>query len=183
MTLRKSQLHNQLVSWRILHVRKRRDHSILKINQSVSVVHAAAEGHVGICGPCCHQRPLKCLWFVQPLESMSMSMTHAVTRGHVDVHALCSIRGDVVGPGQCYHWRAMLISVSILLNEAMLVSMGWAATNGNGDACNLCCLQVPCWCLWPRLPHGDVALGMSMVCVDTWNDADVYGSCCQQNHV
>lgn len=152
MTLRKSQLYNQLVSWRILYVRKGRDHSISKINQClysmlllramlvsmallqlramlVSVVHVATKGHWNVCGLCCHLNPCRCPWPILWPEAMLMSVVCA------------PIRGSVVGHGPCYHWRALLMSVPMLLNEATLVSMGWAPTNG--DVYNLCCSQGP----------------------------------------
>lgn len=63
----------------------------------MSVIHAAAEGHVGVCdpsaagdhavvcGPCYHQKLCGCLWSVILPEAILVSVARAVAGDHVDV--------------------------------------------------------------------------------------------------
>lgn len=63
----------------------------------MSVVHAAAESHVGVCdptaagdqavdcGPCYHQKLRGCLWSVLLPEAILVSVARAVAGDHVDV--------------------------------------------------------------------------------------------------
>lgn len=71
----------------------------------MSVAHVAVRGQVEVCGPamvrghvdahgqCCHVRPDVWSWSVFLPRAMMVSMVHAATGVHVNVHTLCSNRG------------------------------------------------------------------------------------------
>lgn len=83
----------------------------------------------------------------------------------------------------------------------MLISMGYVATGGQVDVCDLCCHLKPCWYLWSMLQpealliflvlHG---LGLCWssrpilllslywcACTGAKGNDDIYGSCCNQS--
>lgn len=51
------------------------------------VVYAAADGHVEICGLCCHQRLGGCSWSVLLLEAMLTSMVSPEITWKTMIHA------------------------------------------------------------------------------------------------
>ena len=59
---------------------------------------AATWSHVDVHGLCCCWEPWWCLWSVLLLESMLQSIIHAITKGHINVCALCSLQKPCGSP-------------------------------------------------------------------------------------
>ena len=86
----------------------------------MAIIHAAAEGHVRVCGPHSCWEPCCCMGPVLWPETNLMS---AVAGGRVDVHSLCCDQS------RCgYPW-------SVLLLQAMLRSVLHVNAEGHVDVC------------------------------------------------
>jgi hypothetical protein len=107
-----------------------------------SIVCAAAKGHVGVHDSavarapavydlCYHRKPHRCLWVLQPHESILVSVVCAAAKDCVWVSGPPTAEGCVAIHGFCYHQMLCGCLCYLLQPEAML------------DVCGLYCHQRP----------------------------------------
>lgn len=111
--------------------------------------------HDAFHGLCCIKKLCWCPWFGLLLETMFSSVifvcitnegyfdVHVADGDHVEIHGLCCTWNHADFHGVCYLWRPGWYSWAVLLPEAVLMFVVYAAARGHVDICGLCCKQGP----------------------------------------